>query len=940
MRGNSKKLIAVVLSMLLSVSIMFACAPPDPPSDDATYVVTFDIGADATAAGVTAPTPREVGKGLTTSEPTVVWTGKVVEWQLDGAKYDFSTPINSNITLTAKWYNSVTVTFSLGAEALEAGLTPPSAQTFKEGERATEPAAPAFTGYKFNGWLLNGEAFSFTTAVNTNITLVADFSIDESAQKYEENIASWSKPGHFYLHYKRYSHAASEEGYAAATSTAPNYSVPASSSVSPTYYDFALWAWEYAPTNGTGRTFNIMKIDESGAVFDILLDNTYTDAGWNNTTLRPDSIEINFSASTALGIQLFQLSSRSSAGSFWANDGGNVYIQLDEAKRADGSYHWFVNQGYVSKGSATFSANEEIKDPYEGVEEGSAVSSGNINSLGAQMAYTETVKDYSDMGVGYQIFLASFADSNGDGMGDLRGIIENLDYLESLNVDVLWLTPFQSSTNYHGYDINDYYSVDQRFGTISDYRELVYKAHKRGMKVLMDFVLNHTSRGNPWFVNSQNLVKQTVTSDSGKEEIIDYRNFYSWKNKEQYDALTAVQKKHWYGPDEHGYYFYSSFSSEMPELNFDYQPVRDAIIDVAKYWMSFGIDGFRLDAVKHIYMCNEIGDDSTSGAEGIVSEVSSNGDFSFNTKRNSHFFREFNARLKAVYPEAILLGENLDGWTARSAWALQGMDTQFDFDMYYNITGAIHEKHTSSLAAGLNTAVNDLRAIRPDYIGGLFTSNHDLQRARDRLLCKGSYGNYQTDMHTVNSPSSLFDYTERVSKLYINVIMTLPGLNWIYYGDELGTFGTMTNDASHADRIYRQPLKWKTDYSGYTTSYSIGSDLYVKIEENSLNDLKLDSVEVQDADADSLLNAYRKATEFRDAHPEIISGRIYNISATGSRLSYTITKNDKTFYIHHNFSEYASNVGGSGTVVYNTHYNVSGATAKTLGGYGTLVVEA
>ena len=224
------------------------------------------------------------------------------------------------------------------------------------------------------------------------------------------------------------------------------------------------------------------------------------------------------------------------------------------------------------------------------------------NNVYAQQAVAEGWEENS---VGYQIFIASFADSNGDGMGDLRGIINKLDYLSALGVDTLWLTPFQHSNSYHGYDIMDYFTVDPRFGTLDDYRELLYKAHRKGMKVVMDFVLNHTSLSNPWFTKSQNLVKETVTLPNGSKKEIDYRNFYTWQNEEYIKSIDESTqegrraKKQWF-KDANGYYFFSSFGSSMPELNFDNQATRDAILEVALYWMSFGLDGFRLDAVKKL----------------------------------------------------------------------------------------------------------------------------------------------------------------------------------------------------------------------------------------------------------------------------------------------------------------------------------------------------
>ena len=210
--------------------------------------------------------------------------------------------------------------------------------------------------------------------------------------------------------------------------------------------------------------------------------------------------------------------------------------------------------------------------------------------------------------------------------------------------------------------------------------------------VLMDFVLNHTSPSNPWFLKSQRLVKETVKLPDGTEKEIDYRNFYTWQNENYVSGLPEDKQKQWF-KDSNGYYFYSSFGSSMPELNFDNQATRDAILEVALYWMSFGLDGFRLDAVKHIYMANESRDQS--------SWVVEDGAYSFDMNKDAHFFMEFNAKLKASYPNAILVGENFNGDPAKLAGLYGGLDSQFNFNWYYDTTYALTQiaKGSSSVAS-------------------------------------------------------------------------------------------------------------------------------------------------------------------------------------------------------------------------------------------------
>ncbi|MDE7329797.1 MAG: hypothetical protein K2N30_01705 [Clostridia bacterium] len=719
---------------------------------------------------------------------------------------------------------------------------------------------------------------------------------DEVAREYEQNL-TWGEKNHLYIHYLRGSHIEEEQGTVNGASK-PDYSSQINSRV---YGDWGLWCWEYFPTNSEGRAFFPMKIDASGAVYDIDLAASYSDAGWNEATLDNKGLMISYGAALRLGIQIFSQDSRLNGSGFWVNDGGDVFIVLDEAKRAGGDYHWFVRQGDVGEGSPVF-AGSEVNDPYEGLEPGSAVTKYDVvsnmgnNSTYAQQAVAEGWEENS---VGYQIFIASFADSDGDGMGDLQGVISKLDYLEDLGVDTLWLTPFQQSNSYHGYDIMDYFSVDPRFGTLNDYRELVYKAHQRGMKVLMDFVLNHTSPSNPWFIKSQNLVKETVKLPDGSEKEIDYRNFYTWQNEEYVSSLPEDKQKQWF-KDANGYYFYSSFGSSMPELNFDYQATRDAILEVALYWMSFGLDGFRLDAVKHIYMANESRDSS--------SWVVEDGDYSFDMNKDANFFMEFNAKLKASYPNALLVGENFNGDPIKLAGLYGGMDSQFNFNWYYDATYALTQiangqsvaDNAKKVMSQYGAAQFDFSLFREDYIDGVFTSNHDVQRARDKL-----YGTDTGVPLTSKIGDAAWTASENLSKLWAGMSLTVPGITWIYNGDEIGMFGTKADNpegdgSGHEDRWYRQPMKWTTALEGssYNCNYPIGFNNYV-MTWDSLN-AQLHGAAEQSAEENSILNAYKAFIKIRKENPVLARGKVVNHYTTGSIICYSVQDGESEILVYVN----------------------------------------
>ncbi len=798
-----------------------------------------------------------------------------------------------------------TVSFVVGSEAEAAGISAPESQKVKKDGNVVQPTLAAWDGHTLIGWYNGAAMWDFAVdTVKSDLTLKAEWKTEVSSEiaiNYEKNL-TWGQKDHLYIHYLRGAHSAAEQG-TVNSALAPDYSTQIDSAV---YGDWGLWSWEYFPTSGEGRAFYPMKIDESGAVYDIDLTATYNDAGWNEATLNNKGLEISFKEALRLGIQLYSQDSRINGTGFWVNDGGDVYIELAKAKREKGDYHWFVRQGEVGSGTPKF-ADATVNDPYAGLEPGSATTKYDvISNKGNNKVYPlqAVAEGWEDNSVGYQIFIASFADGNGDGMGDLRGIINKLDYLDGLGVDTLWLTPFQTSNSYHGYDIMDYFSVDPRFGTLADYRELLAKAHQRGMKVLLDFVLNHTSPSNPWFIKSQNLVKETVELPDGTQKEIDYRNFYTWQNEEYVQSITdPVAKAQWF-KDSNGYYYYSSFGSSMPELNFDYQATRDAILEVALYWMSFGLDGFRLDAVKHIYMAIESRDHS----DWVIND----GAYSFDMNKDAHFFMEFNAKLKASYPNALLLGENFNGDPAYLAGLYGGMDSQFNFNWYYDSTYSLNEiargKTTSApkLLNQYDSAQFSFSQYRKDYIDGVFTSNHDVQRARDKL--------YSTDAGvplTAELGGAAWNLSEKLAKLWGGLCLTVPGITWIYNGDELGMFGTKRDNPAgdgtgHEDRWYRQPMKWSKERgdSGFNCYYPMGFNNYM-MTWDALNE-QLDGVAEQSADANSIYSLYKALISVRRENPVLARGKLTSHTVEGPIICYSVADADSEVLVFVNATNEAA----------------------------------
>jgi glycosidase len=448
-----------------------------------------------------------------------------------------------------------------------------------------------------------------------------------------------------------------------------------------------------------------------------------------------------------------------------------------------------------------------------------------------------TSPDFRDnVGTCYQIFTIAWADSNGDGYGDFKGIEDNLDYLANdLNVDCIWMTPFNASPSYHKYDVTDYYAVDPQFGTIADLESLLSKAHDRGIRVLMDFVINHTSANHPWFVNA------TIGPASS------YRNFYVWNDLSDRQAFPS--RDAWYRSGD--MYYFASFWSQMPELNYDNPAVRAEIKAIASYWLDKGIDGFRIDAAKHIY----------DPAEYPIGTPT--------LRENVDWFEEFNAHVKSVDPDAIVLGEVfvLSGSFVANYYA--GMDSAFDFDFADKLMQSAMSNYDAGALSNLIATRAAIQAKRSDGIDSLFLTNHDQDRIADRLG------------HNVDK-----------LKLVNRVLMTLPGIAWIYYGEELGMSGVKP------DGQIRQPFIWDGTRTAYVTQAKPnGISAWTTINQT------LPGVEAQKADPDSLLSSYMAVTALRRDHIVLRLGDLQAVDNSNNRLmAYTLTYDGVTYLVIHNFA--------------------------------------
>jgi alpha-amylase len=359
-------------------------------------------------------------------------------------------------------------------------------------------------------------------------------------------------------------------------------------------------------------------------------------------------------------------------------------------------------------------------------------------------------------GVYYEIFVRAFYDSNGDGIGDLNGITQKLDYIKSLGVSGIWLMPINPSPSYHGYDITDYEGINPQYGTMQDFKKLVDEAHKRGIKVVIDMVINHTSDQNPWFKDAQNPKDP-------------HHDWYVWaKPNSDLQAISATGGPAWHRAPN-GQYYVGVFTSAMPDLNYDNPAVRKEMIDVGAFWLREGLDGFRLDAAQHIY------DDLRSDMDSPVA-----------LKKNVQWWSEYRHALEAVNPNVWLVGEvarqNPDDLTPY----MGPLNTVFDFPVATQLIASVKQERNLGIGRGLEYTYAAYRKHDDgQFDDAPFLSNHDQDRVMSQL--EGS------DAHMRTAAA---------------LLLTLPGHPFIYYGEELGMQGTKP------DEDIREPMRWYRNGKG------------------------------------------------------------------------------------------------------------------------------
>ncbi len=499
----------------------------------------------------------------------------------------------------------------------------------------------------------------------------------------------------------------------------------------------------------------------------------------------------------------------------------------------------------------------------------------------------------------YQIYPRSFMDSNGDGIGDIRGIVSRLGYLRDLGVDVIWVCPVYQSPNVdNGYDISDYRDIQSDFGTLDDMNELIEKAHENGIRIVMDMVMNHTSDLHPWFLEAR------------KSKDNPYHDYYLWVDPPADGSLPNNWQSHFSGPawkysEECGQYYLHIFSSGQPDLNWANPQLRAALKDILRFWLDKGIDGFRLDTIN--FISKVPGYPSVPGAKGLVR----GSQFYMNGPKVHDYLHEVYEDVFSKY-DIMTVGETPN---VTPETALQYVDEErgelnmvFQFE-HVNIDQGKTNKwdiRPWSIKEFKSIVSKWQKSLGEKGWNSIYVSNHDQARSVSR------FGNDER-------------YLKESAKVLCTMDMTLRGTPYVYQGEELGmTNVRFENISSYRDvqtlnlykeltdagvpehdimeKIYyrgrdnaRTPMQWD---SSENAGFTIGKP-WIDVNPN----YKTINAEAELADPDSVLNYYKTMIAFRKAHPVIVDGSYRECFEESDRVfSYVRENDDEMLFVVLNYS--------------------------------------
>jgi maltose alpha-D-glucosyltransferase / alpha-amylase len=486
----------------------------------------------------------------------------------------------------------------------------------------------------------------------------------------------------------------------------------------------------------------------------------------------------------------------------------------------------------------------------------------------------------------YEIHIRGFFDGNGDGYGDFRGLIEKLDYLQWLGVDVIWLLPmYPSPLKDGGYDVADFTGIHPDFGTTEDFHQFVDEAHQRGMRVIADFVMNHTSSDHPWFERARSAAP-------GSPE----RNWYVWSdtNQRYEDAriiFTDTETSNWTWDEQAGAYYWHRFFGHQPDLNYENPEVQDAMVEVLRFWLDLGIDGFRLDAIPYLFE-----------EEGTICE---------NLPQTHDFLRRVRREIDENYPDRVLLAE-ANQWPEDVVEYFGDGDEChmcFHFPVMPRLFMSLRREDASPILEILERTPR----IPDNCQWGLFLRNHDeltlemvTDEERDYM-----YAEYAKDprmkinLGIRRRLAPLIDNGRDEMELLHAILFSLPGSPVLYYGDEIG----MGDNVYLGDRDgVRTPMQWTGDRNGGFSRADFAA-LYAPPLMDPVYGYQAVNVEAQLRIPTSLLRWMRKFIALRKEHPVFGMGTYEALRPENPRIFAHIRRHeDDTVLCVHNMARSAQAV--------------------------------
>jgi maltose alpha-D-glucosyltransferase / alpha-amylase len=447
----------------------------------------------------------------------------------------------------------------------------------------------------------------------------------------------------------------------------------------------------------------------------------------------------------------------------------------------------------------------------------------------------------------YEVLVRSFNDSNGDGVGDFRGLRDKLDYLSWLGVDCLWIPPFYiSPLRDGGYDVADYNDIQPEVGTLDDFKDLLDAAHQRGIRIIIDMVMNHTSDQHEWF------------QESRRDPNGPYGDFYVWSDNDDGYAGTRIifvdtETSNWTWDPVRGQYYWHRFYSHQPDLNYENPKVHDAMFDALSFWLDLGVDGFRLDAVPYLYE-----------TEGTNNE---------NLPETHHFLKKVRLYVDEHYPDRVLLAE-------ANQWPSDVVDYFGDFEsggdechmcFHFPVMPRIFMAVRRESRYPISEILAQTPGIPHNCQWGIFLRNHDeltleMVTDEDRDYMWGEYAKdprMKANIGIRRRLAPLLDNDVNRMELFTALLLSLPGSPVLYYGDEIG----MGDNIWRGDRDgVRTPMQWTPDRNAGFSTATPGK-LHLPVIMDPVFGYQRVNVEAELENTSSLLHWTRAIVHARKEHP-------------------------------------------------------------------------